>query len=75
MLIDVFNDSCKNITASYLKVIDDSMSVIRFWTTEKGNLIHLSYIFRKLKPLGKEFKKPTCYITGDFLFVEVRRRK
>ena len=30
------------------------MSAIRFQTTAKGNLLHLSYIFRKPEPLGAE---------------------
>ena len=37
-LIDGFNEACKNIDACSLKVGDESMSAIRFWTTEKGNL-------------------------------------
>ena len=44
-LIDGFNAECKNIAASFLKVGDESMSAIRFRTTAKGNLPHLSYIF------------------------------
>ena len=52
LLIDGLNAACKDIAASFLKVGDDSMSEIRFRTTEKGNLPHLSYIFRKSEPLG-----------------------
>ena len=55
-LFDGFNTSCMNIAASFLKVGDESMSAIRFRTTAKGNLPHLSYIFRKPEPLGTEFK-------------------
>ena len=40
-----FNTACKNIAASFLKVGDESMSAIRFRTTAKGNLAHLSYIY------------------------------
>ena len=54
LLSDGFNTACKNIAASFLKVGDESMSAIRFWTTAKGNLPHLSYIFRKPDPLGTE---------------------
>ena len=46
LLNDGFNEACKNIATSYLKVGDESMSKIRFRTTEKGNLPHLSYTFR-----------------------------
>ena len=38
-----------------LKVGDESMSAIWFRTTAKGNLPHLSYIFRNPEPLGTEF--------------------
>ena len=55
-LIDGFNAACKNIAASFLKVGDEAMSEIRFQTITKGNLPHLSYIFRNLEPLGTEFK-------------------
>ena len=71
MLIDGFNVACKNISASYLKVGDESMSAIRFRTTAKGNLTHLSYIFCNTEPLGKYFKTVACYVTGDLIFIEV----
>ena len=51
-LIYGFNEARKNIAASFLKVGDESMSAIRFWKTEKGNVPHLSYIFHKPEPLG-----------------------
>ena len=56
LLIDGLNAACKNIDASFLKVRDESMSAIRFWNTSKGNLPHLSYIYRNTEPLGTEFK-------------------
>ena len=37
-------DCMQNISASYLKVGDESMSAIRFQTKVKGNLPHLPYI-------------------------------
>ena len=51
------------------------MSAIRFRTTAKGNLPHLSYIFRNLEPLGTKFKTVACSITGALLFIEVQRGK
>ena len=75
MLIDGFNTACKNIAASFLKFEDESMSAIRFQTTAIGDLPHLSYIFCKPEPLGKEFKKVACSVTGAFLFIEVHRGK
>ena len=73
MLIDGFNMARKNIYASFMKVGDESMSAIRFRTTEKGNLPHLSHIFRKPEPLGEEFKTVACSITGVVIFVELQR--
>ena len=51
------------------------MSAIRFRITAKGNLPHLSYIFRKPEPLGTKFNKVACYVTGDLLFIEVQSGK
>ena len=75
ILFDGFNTACKNIAASFLKVGDESMSAIRFRTTAKGNLPHLSYIFRKTEPLGTEFKTVACSVTGALLFIKVQRGK
>ena len=69
MLIYVFNDPCSSIATRYLKVGDESMSVIRFWTTEKGDLAHLSYIFSKPEPLGTKFNNVDCSITGVLLLI------
>ena len=74
-LFDGFNTACKNIAASFLKVGDESMSAIRFRTTAKRNLPHLSYIFRKPDPLGTEFKTVACSVTGALLFIKVQRGK
>ena len=52
VLINGFNDSFKNIYTSYLDFGDESMSVIRLWNTDRGDLPHLSYIFYKLYTLG-----------------------
>ena len=54
---------------------DKSMSAIRFRTTAKGNLPHLSYIFRKAEPLGTEFKTVACSVTWAFICLEVQRVK
>ena len=70
-MTDGFNAAYKNIAAIFLKVGDESMSENRFRTTDQGNLPHLSYIFRKPDPLGTEFKKVACYVTGALLFIEV----
>ena len=67
LLIYGFNAACNNIAASFMKVGDESMSEIRFWTTTKGNLPHLSYILHKPEPLWTEFKKVAFSVTGDLL--------
>ena len=41
----------------------------------KGNLLHLSYIFRKPDPLGTEFKTVACSVTGALLFIKLQRGK
>ena len=69
--IDGLNRSCKNTATSYLKAEDDSMSEIRFRTTAKGDLTHLSYILHKPEPLRTEFKTVTCCVTGSLLLIEV----
>ena len=51
------------------------MSAIRFRTTVKVNLSHLSYIFRKPDPLGNKFKTVACSVTGALLFIELQRGK
>ena len=75
MLIVGFNYSCNTLAASYLKVGGYSMSAIRFWTTEKGGLPHLSYIFSKTEPLETDVNTVSCSIKGAFLLIELHRVK
>ena len=51
------------------------MSAIRFRTTTKGNLPHLSDILRNPEPLGTEFKTVACSFTGALILIEVQRGK
>ena len=62
-IIDGFN------VASFLKAGYESTSAIRFRTTAKGNLPHLSYILRQPEPLGKELKTVACSVTGALLLI------
>ena len=73
MLIYGFNEARKNISDGYLKVGYESMSAISFWTTAKGNLPHLSNIFRNPDPLGIEFNTVAYYVIGALLFIEIHR--
>ena len=74
-LIDGFTEVCSNIAVSYLKVGDESMSAMRFCTTSKGDLPHLSYIFRKTEPLGTEFKTVDCSVKGSLIFFDTQQGK
>ena len=58
-----FNEALSNIASSYLKVRDESMSAIKFFTMLKGNLPHLSYLFLRPEPLGAKFKTFACFVT------------
>ena len=63
----------KYIASSFLKVRYDSMSAIRFCTTSKGDLPHLSYILCNPEPLGMELKTFACYVTGALIFLDIQR--
>ena len=67
LLINSFNNAFKNISASYLRVGDESMSGIRFCTTVNIIFPHLSYIFCKPEPLGIEFKTVIYSITRGLI--------
>ena len=75
MLIGGFNESCKNIATSYLKVGGGYMSVIPFWTTGKCNLPHLSYIVCTPESLGTEFKTVIYSFNVYLLLVDIHIRK
>ena len=64
-----------NIATIYLKVGNESTSKNNFWTTSKGNLPYLSYIFRKLEPLGIEFNTMYYYVKWALLFIETQKGK
>ena len=73
MLIDVFNEARKNISAGSLKVGDESTSAILFLMTEKGKLPHLSHIVCRPEPLGTYFKTIDYSFTGYLVFIQVQR--
>ena len=52
---------------------DEATSVISFWTEEKGNLTYFSYNLHMPAPLGKEFKKVTCSVTGALISIEFQQ--
>ena len=71
MLIYAFNEACKNISVSYLKVGNKSMSEIRFRNTSKGDLPHLPYSLFNMEPIDTEFKTFAYYFTGVLLLIEI----
>ena len=75
-LVNDFNEVvARNYSESNQKCFDESMSPWRPRTSKKGNLPHLSYIMRKPKPLGTEFKSVGCAATGVMLHLEIQRGK
>ena len=83
--VDKFNQNRKQtICASRNITVDESMSPFRPRTTKtgKGNeslgmpdLPHLSFIQRKPKPLGTEFKTAACAERRFHLHIEIQRGK
>jgi hypothetical protein len=66
-LVDGFNNSrARDIAASFTKVHDESMSSWKTRTTKLGGLPFLSFILRKPKPLGTEFKVTADTETGKY---------
>ena len=55
--------------------IDESMSSWRTRTSAIGGLPNISFILRKPKPLGTEFKSTGCCITGVMRCLEIQRGK
>ena len=63
------------MTFSSVYVVDESMSAWAPKTTARGGLPNISYIARKPKPLGTEFKVIADATTGCFVGIEVQRGK
>jgi len=72
--IDDFNQNRKKqVNASFVKTMDESMSAFRPQTRATGNLPHLSFILRKPESLGTELKVIACPLTGIILFLEIQK--
>ena len=63
------------VLASFLKVMDETMSAYRPQTTKTGTLAHLSKVDRKPEDLGTEFKVIADLATGMCLYLEIQRGK
>ena len=75
-LMNEFNNIQNNLVqSSYAKVLDELMSALHPRTLKNGFLPNISYIIRKPKPLGTEFKT-VCYpSTGIIIRLEIQRGK
>ena len=66
-LIDGFNSNrAQRVAASHCKILDEAMSAWKPRTSRLGGLPFLSFILRKPKPLGTEFKVMACSETGKY---------
>ena len=74
-IIDGFNNSRRNISSGVENKSYQSMSVIWFRTTSKGDLTHYLFIFRNPEPLGMELNNAECYSLGDMLYLEIQNKK
>ena len=76
LLIDGFNaNRMKLIAGSMRKVLDESMCAWKPRTSALGGLPVITFVKRKPKPLGTEFKNVADPETGILLFLEVQRGK
>ena len=78
-IVEAFDDFTKNrqqtIASSNVITIDESMSAYAPQTEKTGNIPHLSYVFRKPKPLGTEAKDTLCTETECILALSLCRAK
>jgi Transposase IS4 len=75
-LVEEFNKNrSRVVAASRIKVQDESMSAWKPRKDKNGGLPNISFIKRKPKPLGTEFKSVACGKTGIMLQLEIQRGK
>ena len=74
--VEDFNDvHARLVRNGMTKVLDESMSAWRPRKDKLGGLPNISYIFRKPKPLGTEFKTMVDADTGVMVHLEVQEGK
>ena len=61
--------------SSYVKVLDESISMWRSQTLKNGGLPSIRHIIRKPEPLGIEFKIVYCPSAGAIARLEIQRGK
>ena len=54
---------------------DESINVIHFWDTPKGDITHYSCIFSNLYPLGGDLNNTACSRLGAVLYLEIKWRR
>ena len=73
MLIEDFNNNrVDKISNGLVQVCDESMSAYRPRKDKFGGLPHISFIMRKPKPLGTEFKCIVDAETGVMKHLEIQ---
>ena len=76
LLLDGFNKNRKErLCSSALRVVDESMSGWKPRTSETGGLPFVSFVPRKPRSLGTEFKNVACPETGMLTYLELQRGK
>jgi hypothetical protein len=74
--VDDYNKNrSETVLASFLKLMDESMSAYRPQTTKTGNFAHLLMVARKPENLGIEFKVVADSATTMCLYLEIQRGK
>jgi hypothetical protein len=74
--VEAFNENRRRtVITSKSIVIDESMSAFRPRTTPRGGLPNISYVKRKPKPMGTEFKCAADGRHGLMLFLEIQEGK
>jgi hypothetical protein len=63
----------EKITAWLCDIFDEAMSVFRPRSTATSKLPNISFILRKPKPLGSEFKYIACPVVGTMKCLEIHR--
>jgi len=72
-LVDSFNENCRrNIVMSEVQIPYEAMSAFQPRTTPKADLPHVSFVERKPKPLGTEFKCVADGGSGVMRFLEIQ---
>jgi hypothetical protein len=74
--VEAFNaNRDRTVIRSSIHVGDEAMCAFKPRTTKTGGLPNISFIKRKPKPLGTEYKNICCGVTGIVLHLEIQEGK